>query len=179
MEQSEETENFAGDQAGELWSMESSKPNQERIMLKRQIGLWGCVGLVVGTVIGSGIFISPKGILQNTGSVGLSLLLWVACGIISAIGALCYAELGTMIPRSGGDFTFLLESFGAVPAFLRVYTLIIASRPGTCAILMITAANYLTGPFFGECNAPRVVIQLLGTALLGTIDKCPWRTTFL
>ena len=149
-----------------------SERGRDREMLKRQIGLWGCIGLVVGSVIGSGIFISPKGILQNTGSVGLSLLLWVACGIISAIGALCYAELGTMIPRSGGDFTFLLESFGAVPAFLRIYAMIIASSTGSSAIVMITAVTYLTGPFFGDCDTPRVLIQLLGITLLGTIYPC-------
>ncbi|XP_022103438.1 cystine/glutamate transporter-like [Acanthaster planci] len=156
-------------QTGEVCSLKSSKPSRDRVVLKRQIGLWGCIALVVGAVIGSGIFISPKGILRNTGSVGLSLLVWVACGVLSTIGALCYAELGTMIPRSGGDFTYLLESFGAVPAFLRIYTLTIASRTGTCAILMITAATYLTGPFFGECTIPRVLIQLLGTTVLATV----------
>ncbi|XP_022103437.1 cystine/glutamate transporter-like [Acanthaster planci] len=158
-------------QTGEVCSLKSSKPSRDRVVLKRQIGLWGCIALVVGTVIGSGIFISPKGILQNTGSVGLSLLVWVACGVLSTIGALCYAELGTMIPRSGSDFTYLLESFGAVPAFLRIYTLIIAARSGTCAILMITAATYLTGPFFGECTIPRVLIQLLGTTVLGKTEN--------
>ncbi|XP_038069904.1 cystine/glutamate transporter-like [Patiria miniata] len=154
---------------GEVSSLTSSQPSKDRVVLKRQIGLWGCIALVVGTVIGSGIFISPKGVLENTGSVGLSLVVWVSCGVLSTIGALCYAELGTMIPRSGGDFTYLLESFGAVPAFLRVYTLVVAARTGTSAILMITAATYLAGPFFGECNPPRIVIQLLGASLLAAI----------
>ena len=140
---------------------------KEGLALKRQIGLGGCIAFVVGSVIGSGIFISPKGVLQNTGSVGLSLVVWVACGILSTIGALCYAELGTCITKSGGDFTYILESFGAVPAFLRVWTLLVAVRTASFAVLVITAATYLIQPFFGDCGVPTSVIQLLGATLLG------------
>ncbi|XP_022103391.1 putative L-type amino acid transporter 1-like protein MLAS [Acanthaster planci] len=148
-------------------SVHGSAGSADRVGLKRQIGLAGCIAFVVGTVIGSGIFISPKGVLQNTGSVGLSLMVWVACGILSAIGALCYAELGTMISKSGGDFTYILDSFGPVPAFLRIWTLIVAVRTASFAVLVITASTYLIGPFFGECGVPVVVIQLLGAAIIG------------
>ncbi|XP_033626075.1 cystine/glutamate transporter-like [Asterias rubens] len=141
----------------------------EGMVLKRQIGLGGCIAFVVGTVIGSGIFISPKGVLQNTGSVGLSLVVWVACGILSTIGALCYAELGTTIPESGGDFTYILQTFGVVLAFLRVWTHIVAVFTASFAVLAVTGATYLTEPFFGECTVPTVVIQLLAATLLGAV----------
>ncbi len=146
---------------------EGDTEEKEGVTLKREIGLVGCIAFVVGNVIGSGIFISPKGVLQNTGSVGLSLVVWVACGILSTIGALCYAELGTTIPESGGDFTYILQTFGAVLAFLRVWTHIVAVFTASFAVLAVTGATYLTEPIFGECTVPTVVIQLLAATLLG------------
>ncbi|XP_038070441.1 cystine/glutamate transporter-like [Patiria miniata] len=154
---------------GDKVSVQGSEASGEGVGLKRQIGLAGCIAFVVGTVIGSGIFISPKGVLQNTGSVGLSLVVWVACGVLSTIGALCYAELGTMITKSGGDFTYILDSFGAVPAFLRIWTLIVAVRTASFAVLVITASTYLINPFFGDCGVPVVVIQLLGASIVAAV----------
>ena len=67
--------------------------------LKRTVGLFSGISLIVGTMIGSGIFVSPTGLLDRTGSVAMSLVVWTACGVVSMFGALAYAELGTMIPR--------------------------------------------------------------------------------
>ena len=80
-------------------SNNSSSEADISVKLKRTVGLFSGISLIVGTMIGSGIFVSPTGLLDRTGSVAMSLVVWTACGVVSMFGALAYAELGTMIPR--------------------------------------------------------------------------------
>lgn len=70
--------------------------------------------LSAGNIIGSGIFVSPKGVLENASSVGVAIIVWVSTGVITAIGALCYAELGVTIPKSGGDYSYVNDIFGGL-----------------------------------------------------------------
>src|SRR2546426_946311 len=85
--------------------------------LPRRVGFWGAIAVMVGVVIGSGIFATPTTIARNLGSPTLILALWVAGGIIALCGALTFAELGAMMPRTGGIYVFLREGFGPCPAF--------------------------------------------------------------
>ena len=71
--------------------------SEEGLRLQRHLGLANGVGIIVGIIVGSGIFVSPKGVLLEAGSVGGSLIVWVLCGTVCLIGAMCYAELGTAV----------------------------------------------------------------------------------
>lgn len=73
--------------------------SSEGIKLQKELGLWDGVAIIVGIIVGAGIFVSPKGVLRYSGSVGQALLVWIFSGILSLIGALCYAELGEWMTK--------------------------------------------------------------------------------
>lgn len=91
------------------------------VKLRKEIGLLEAVSITVGSIIGSGIFITPAEVVFHAGSVGMSMVVWVGCGIMSILGAVAYAELGTTFPGSGGDYHYLFQSFGCLPAFLLLW----------------------------------------------------------
>ncbi|XP_033096245.1 cystine/glutamate transporter-like [Anneissia japonica] len=147
-----------------------SSDDSSLVILLRHVNMTVSISLIVGTIIGSGIFVSPKEILEYTGTIGMSLVVWIVCGIFSTIGALCYAELGTTFSKSGGDYTYLLEAFGPLVAFLRVWTSIVAVRTGSWAIISVTFARYLTEPFLHNCDEePVIAVRLLSAAILFVI----------
>ncbi len=117
----------------------------ERVTLKPKLSVLNGVTVIVGSIIGSGIFVSPRGVLENTGSVGLSLIVWTGCGLFSVVGAYCFAELGTCILRSGADYAYIFEAFGPFIAFLRLWVEALIVRPCTTAIVALTFAYYMIG----------------------------------
>ncbi|XP_007496378.2 cystine/glutamate transporter [Monodelphis domestica] len=159
-----------GDAHGHLPTMGSKEPlEQERVVLKKKITLLRGISIIIGTIIGAGIFISPKGVLQNTGSVGMSLIVWTVCGILSLFGALSYAELGTCIKKSGGHYTYILEVFGPLPAFVRVWVELLIIRPAATAVISLAFGRYILEPFFIQCEIPELAIKLITAVGITTV----------
>jgi len=131
------------------------------VKLKPKITLVNGITVIVGSIIGSGIFITPKGVLYEVHSVGMSLIIWLACGLFSMIGAYCYTELGTAIVRSGADYAYIFEAFGPFLAFLRLWVECMIVRPCAAAIVALTFAYYVIEPLFPACPQPEVAVRLL------------------
>uniref|UniRef100_A0A3Q3X662 Uncharacterized protein n=1 Tax=Mola mola TaxID=94237 RepID=A0A3Q3X662_MOLML len=136
------------------------------VALKQQIGLVSACGIIIGNIIGSGIFVSPKGVLENANSVGVALIVWVSTGLITAIGALCYAELGVTIPKSGGDYCYVKDIFGGLAGFLRLWIAVLVIYPTSQAVIALTFANYVMQPFFPTCQPPEYGLRLLAAVCL-------------
>ncbi|XP_078606703.1 b(0,+)-type amino acid transporter 1-like isoform X5 [Branchiostoma floridae x Branchiostoma japonicum] len=155
---------MSGEQNGSIAAKEP--PGVETMQLKKRVGLFSGVALIVGTMIGSGIFVSPKGVLREVGGVGPSLLVWTGCGVISMMGALTYAELGTMITESGGEYAYLFKAFGPIPAFLFQWTNVILLKPSSLSAIALSFAIYVGQPFYPACVVPDAVVKFLAAVCI-------------
>ena len=147
---------------------------KEAITLRRSLGVPGGVALLVGTIIGSGIFATPKWVIIYSGSVGLSLIVWSLCGVISLLGALCYVELGLLIPKSGGEHAYIMEAFGALPAFVFSWVYAVFLKNGGNAILSLVFGSYVVEPFYPGCTERKDLVRLqklLAVIALGKGNK--------
>ncbi|CAG8764667.1 6177_t:CDS:2, partial [Racocetra persica] len=111
--------------------------------LEKEVTFYNGLNLVIGSIIGSGIFASPGPVVMHAGSVGMSLIVWLTCGLLACTGALTYAELGSEIPISGGEHAYLSHAYGSLPAFLFSWTAITCLKPGGNAIIAVIFAEYL------------------------------------
>lgn len=112
--------------------------------LVRTLRLWDMILLIIGSVIGSGIFLVPGVILREVNqSVALASLVWIVGGLLSLLGALTYGELAAMRPVSGGLYVYIREGFGRIPAFLYGWAMFLAIASGTVASLAVAFSTYL------------------------------------
>ncbi|KAL4234402.1 hypothetical protein ACF0H5_006049 [Mactra antiquata] len=138
----------------------------EKVPVKRRIGLYSAITFIVGVVIGSGIFISPKGALANSGSVGLCLVIWAFTGVLAIITALVFAELGVILPKSGGDYSIIKSGIGDIPAFLSIWTYTVFGSPAGKAVQMLVFADYVCAPIFSSCGTPYVIRKTIAALTL-------------
>jgi APA family basic amino acid/polyamine antiporter len=151
--------------------------------LKRDLGVFAALAIVVGTVIGSGIFRVPQAMILNVGSVRLVFLVWVAGGVLSLAGALTYAELAAAMPGAGGEYVYLTEAYGPLWGFLYSWTQMWVAKSGSIATLATAFFEYTAhfvpqfelvwftaGPFtikYGQVFALVLILLLGGVNYLG------------
>src|SRR5437868_15290501 len=115
-----------------------SKRDQDQQGSHGQLGMWDAVSIIVGIVIGTSIFTTPPTIFGSVPGRWEGLGVWLFCGILSLIGALCYAELATTYPRSGGDYVYLTRAFDRPIGFLLCWgqlTVMFAGSTGAMAFI--------------------------------------------
>src|SRR5689334_10348493 len=110
--------------------------------LKRQVGLWSAIAVVIGTTIGSGIFRSPAGIATKLPGPLAMASVWVMGGLLALCGALSLSEIASAFPRTGGVYAFVKEGFGRVPAFMFGWAEVSVIRASSVAAISITFAEY-------------------------------------
>ncbi|XP_078311028.1 b(0,+)-type amino acid transporter 1-like [Crassostrea virginica] len=125
---------------------------QSEVLVARRLGLPSGISYIVGMIIGSGIFISPKGVLLGTGSVGLCLVAWGLSALISLCGALVMVELGLLLPLSGGSYVYLLRAFGTFPAFILIWMRVVVIGPAAQLVQSLTVAEYISRAAMDECQ---------------------------
>ncbi|CAF2178581.1 unnamed protein product [Rotaria magnacalcarata] len=154
----------------------------EKKTLKRNLGLFSGISFIrfvleTFSIIGSGIFISPKGVLRETHSVGLCLVIWALCGFIALSGALCYAEIGTILPLSGSELVYMKEGIGSVHArigdvlaFVFNWANTFILQPSTIAILSLTFSTYFLSGVMDSCGPPIELVKILAIFAIGLLD---------
>lgn len=128
---------------------------------KRELGLFDSTMIVIGSMIGSGIFIVSADIARTVGSSGLLLLVWFITGVITLVGALGYGELAAMMPQAGGQYVYLREAYNPLVGFLYGWTLFLVIQTGTIAAVAVAFAKFaaVLVPWFSTGN---ILISLFG-----------------
>jgi APA family basic amino acid/polyamine antiporter len=135
-------------------------PEKARVgELRRVLGPWSATSIVVGTIIGSGIFLVPKAMVARVGSVEMVFVVWVVGGLLSLFGALSYAELAAAMPEAGGEYVYLREAYGPLWGFLYGWTQTWVAKSGSIATLA-TAFFYYLANFRPELDGVLWVVRL-------------------
>ncbi|KAG0427187.1 hypothetical protein HPB47_025748 [Ixodes persulcatus] len=150
------------------------------IQLKREVGLFSATALLIGAVIGSGVFITPSLVFKNSGSAGVAIIVWSVSGLTTILGGLCYAELGSLLPASGGDYAYLTacgKSFGKIGdvlPFFYAWSFVIILDPMTAALQGLTFSSYALSVVYPDCNPPYSVTVMVALAFisLATAVNC-------
>lgn len=169
----EEWSNSADEATCSLLPDEARDDTQE-LTLRREVGLFSSITLLLGAIIGTGIFITPGNVLRHSKLISVDLVLWAAGGLNAIMGGLCVAELGALLQASGGDYAFFLAAgkpygtLGDIPAFLCSWTFFLVDPAGT-SVQGLTFSAYILSLPYPDCKPPYTV-KLLVTALFITLS---------
>src|ERR1700686_1276456 len=139
--------------------------------LPRKLGLLDSLAIVVGIVIGGGIFLVPNLVARNLGSETSILGVWLFAGVASFFGALACAELGAALPATGGQYVFLREAYGPLAGFLCGWSMFLVARTAQVAWLAVTITLYVS--YFVPLNA--LGAKLLGLAMIALFTLINYR----
>jgi APA family basic amino acid/polyamine antiporter len=130
---------------------------EQRQGLVKGLGLVSATTLVIGSMIGSGIFIVSADVARQVQSPGLTIMAWLVTAVLTIIAALSYGELAAAMPRAGGQYVYLREAFGPLSGFLYGWTLFLVIQTGTIAAVAVAFAKYL-GVFFPGVSASNYLV---------------------
>src|SRR5258708_29935136 len=159
-------------------------PSTQRPELARDLGLSHAAAVVVGTIIGSGIFLVPAEMMQAVGSARLVYLAWMVGGVLSFFGALSYAEVGAMKPQAGGEYVYVRDAYGPLAGFLYAWTWFLIAKPASIATITtglvrilgtFPALSFFSHPFlshplavtYGQLVAIGATVLISGLNYLG------------
>src|SRR5882724_7482746 len=161
----------------------SAIPNtvRGRSDLVRDLGLSASVAIVVGTIIGSGIFRVPGAMMASVGSAKMVYLAWIVGGLLSFFGALTYAELGAMKPQAGGEYVYVRDAYGPLMSFLYAWTWFVVAKPASIATVTtgltdalgaLPAFGFLPQRFLGMAHAPSYaqIVAIATTILISLLN---------
>src|SRR6478672_368528 len=137
--------------------------------LPRRLDVLDASAIVIGIIIGSGIFLLPNVIARDLSSGAAILTVWIVSGVLSFFGALAYAELGAMMPATGGQYVYLREAYGSLSAFVSGWTFMLAVLSGGTAWLTVTFSIYLA-QFLPLTPAMSKLVSLALLAVLSAVN---------
>jgi APA family basic amino acid/polyamine antiporter len=148
---------------------------QSEQKLPRRFGLWTAVAVIIGQVIGVGIFLAPGEMAKEVGSPFWILVVWLVAGAMTLSGALCYGELASRFPEAGGSFIYLRKAYGKTAAFLYGWMVMLVLDPGLTAVFAVVLASYASdlasyASGFGLSPAGMKVVAILSVVILGVVN---------
>ena len=147
--------------------------------MRKELGFVSLTALALNDILGVGALITPSIILQHTGSIGLSLLLWLVGGVLNYFAALCYLELALLVKKSGSTYIYIKEAYsfgrkkpwmegiGSLLSFLMVWTDLIIIQPVAGAVALRVIGRYICRPFFIDCEEmPTYAVKMFALTAL-------------
>lgn len=150
--------------------MTASVPTTDSNGLSRRLGRGAAIAIVVGSVIGSGVFLKPGQIALDGGDFGIAILAWILGGGISLIGGLCMCELALMMPHSGGHYVYIRDAYGSGSAFLAGWNDTIMTQPAANAALAVAGTNALYQLLGQGASAPPGIVLMMAFVVIGLLS---------